>query len=508
MARILLAKARFNDGSSDLVMPLGIMYIASVLRESGHDVRIFDHGYREDGLARFRAALRDFQPAVVGLSALTSESMVMEQMAATARAACPEATVMVGGPHATAYPVRCALNPAIDYVVVGEGEVTAVELVNSLTKGGSPPAEIPGLFFRGDSDEVIDTGERATIEDVDSIPFPAWDLVDIDFYSRFSPMSDTGRRRHMLLFTSRGCPFKCIYCHEVQGKRFRSRSPENVLKEMELLRERHGVNDFEIIDDIFNFDRARMLDILARVRSLHPLPTLNFPNALRTDILDERQIIALKQSGTRSLCVAVETVTPRLQKFVKKHLRVGRVAENIDLAVKHGMFVRGFFMLGFPTETLSEARATVEFACGSNLHEALFFIVTPFAGTALHELYMDQLREKNREPTPLDEMNFLNGTGIHNLSEMTDSELFGLQREAFRRFYVSPRRLARLAMRHPRPWTLAERFSSGLGHMFSRRGASAAERPRLEPNDREANTPVVLKQPPVLTGMRVAAARA
>lgn len=447
MARVLLAKARFlNEGGMGAVAPLGILYIASVLREAGHQVRLFDAGelYNPEP---FREALRAFRPSVVGLSAITIEARVMEQMARVCREELPETPIIVGGPHATAYPARCALNPDIDFVVLGEGEITALDLVRALTQGGLDPKSVAGVAYCGNDGKAVFTPAREPIADVDSIPFPAWDLMDFDLQARTRSMSSLGSRRHMLLFTSRGCPFKCIYCHEVQGKKFRARSPENVVKEMHELKTRWGINDFEVVDDIFNFDRTRMLDILDRIVASKQDPALHFPNALRTDMLDEGQIKALRRAGTFFLCAAVETASPRLQKLTMKHLKVDKVEENIRIAVREGMYVRGFFMLGFPTETLSEARSTVDFALRSHLHEALFFIVTPFAGTALYELYQETMRERGLlQVDPQD-------TGYHNaqynLSAMSDADLFGLQRQAFRRFFLSPRRALRIAMRHP-----------------------------------------------------------
>jgi radical SAM superfamily enzyme YgiQ (UPF0313 family) len=447
MARVLLAKARFlNEGGMGAVAPLGILYIASVLREAGHDVRVFDAGELWDP-APFRETIQAFRPDVVGLSAITIEARVMEQMARVCRDEMPDVPIIVGGPHATAYPERCARHPDIDYVVLGEGELTALELVRALTRGGIHPHSVAGIAYRGDDGSVVFTAPREPILDVDSIPFPSWDLMDFDLQSRTRAMSSMGSRRHMLLFTSRGCPFKCIYCHEVQGKKFRARSPENVVREMHELKSRWGVNDFEVVDDIFNFDRRRMLDILDRIVASKLEPALHFPNALRTDMLDEGQIKALRRAGTFFLCAAVETASPRLQKVIKKHLKIDQVEENIRIAVREGMYVRGFFMLGFPTETLDEAHDTVRFALRSVLHEALFFIVTPFAGTALYELYQDALRERGMLELEPEDTGYHQGS--YNLSAMTDAELFGLQRRAFRQFFLDPRRAVRIAARHP-----------------------------------------------------------
>lgn len=447
MARILLAKARFlNEGGMGAVAPLGALYIASVLREAGHEVRLFDAGELWNPVP-FRQSLRAFRPDVVGLSAITIEARVMEHMARVSREELPETPVIVGGPHATAYPQRCARNPDIDYVVLGEGELTALELVRALTQGGLDPQHVAGIAYCGADGQVVFTEPREPISDVDSIPFPSWDLMDFDLQARTRAMSSVGARRHMLLFTSRGCPFKCIYCHEVQGKKFRARSPENVLKEMWELKTRWGINDFEIVDDIFNFDRRRMMDILDRVVASKLGPALHFPNALRTDMLDEGQIKALRRAGTFFLCAAVETASPRLQKLIKKHLKVEKVEENIRIAAREGMYVRGFFMLGFPTETLDEARSTVDLALRSDLHEALFFIVTPFAGTALYELYQETLGERGFLQQQPEDVGYHHAH--YNLSAMSDAELFGLQRRAFRRFFLNPKRALRIAARHP-----------------------------------------------------------
>src|SRR5947207_420686 len=128
MARVLLAKARFlNEGGMGAVAPLGVLYIASVLREAGHQVRVFDAGELWDPNP-FREALRTFRPAVIGISAITIEARVMEQMARVVREELPDVPIIVGGPHATAYPHRCASNPNIDFVALGEGEITALEL--------------------------------------------------------------------------------------------------------------------------------------------------------------------------------------------------------------------------------------------------------------------------------------------------------------------------------------------------------------------------------------------
>ncbi|MBI5478788.1 MAG: B12-binding domain-containing radical SAM protein [Deltaproteobacteria bacterium] len=456
MARILLAKARFTTFDQyTLVPPVGLMYLAAALRRAGHQVRIHDSGCQWRDQDRFRAALAAFRPDIVGLSAITVEAHVMEKLAATTRAALPGVPIVAGGPHATAYPEWCLRVPAIDYVVLGEGEQSLPALVEVLIRGGRPDA-LAGVASRGPAGEPSFGPPPEPICDLDALAFPAWDLIEIDLYAQHRSMAAMGHRRYMPLVTSRGCPYRCIYCHQVHGKQFRARSPMNVLAELEELHRCHGIRDFEVIDDIFNFDRPRMQEILERVAALKWRPTLHFPNALRADLLDEAQLRWLRKARTLYLSLAVDAATARLQHLIRRNLRLEVVRHNIQSAARHGMFVNGFFMLGFPTETAEEARATVEFAVRSPLHAALFSIVTPFAGTEVYEMAR-RLSGLRGIPRRFEEFTYSSGTA--NVSAMTDQQLYGIQREAYLRFYADPRRVLRILWTHPHRWQL---FPDGL----------------------------------------------
>jgi radical SAM superfamily enzyme YgiQ (UPF0313 family) len=435
---------------------MGLLYIASALREDGHEVGLFESGRAWEDADRFHLALQAFRPDVVGISALTQEAIAMRGMAGVSKAAFPDVPVVVGGPHATAYPLRCVRNPDIDFAVIGEGEITFPALVHALTRGGRDPRSIPGVASLDTGGNLAMGGPAETIGTLDELPWPAWDLLDLGFYQRNPSMAHVGRRPYMPMITSRGCPYRCIYCHQVHGKTFRARSPESVMAEAEEVYRRFGIREFEIHDDTFNLNRPRMEAILDGFTALSPRATFHFPNGLRTDLLVESDFPRLRNAGAQFIAVAVEAATPRIQTLIRKNLDLDRVFSNIEHANRAGLYVSGFFMLGFPTEKYTEARATVDFALRSRLHEAMFFVVTPFEGTPLHEMVRERL-EAEGHAVPDEDMDYFRGRC--NVSAMTDRELFGLQRSAYRRFYANPVRVARVLARHPRPRQL---FSYGM----------------------------------------------
>lgn len=469
MAKVLLAKARFTTtDQQSFTPPMGLLYLASALRSAGHEPILYDAKTDWDSLSNWVEIISRTRPDVIGLSAITFEAKVLESMLILARKTAPGTPIVVGGAHATGYPESCARHPAVNYVVVGEGEDTIVELVDALTRGGAP-AEVPGVVSLDQSGKVVFAPPRKAPTDLDSMPLPAWDLLDLDFYARNKSMDTMGLRPYMTLVTSRGCPYRCTYCHRVHGKIFRPRSPDNILKEIEILQNRYGIYDYQIIDDNFNLNSPRMEEILDGIIAMNRVHSkkvvLNFPNGVRTDLLTPVQIQKLAFAGTQYMAIAVETASERLQRAIMKNLDLERVRENIHLAVSAGIFANGFFMLGFPSETLDEARMTVDFAVKSRLYQALFFVVIPYQGTAMYDMCTDILAERGitLDPNDLDYFK-----GKVNVSEMTDDELYGLQRRAYKRFYINPARVMRILLHHPRPLSLMRYFAAAAVKMLPR----------------------------------------
>jgi hypothetical protein len=220
----------------------------------------------------------------------------------------------------------------------------------------------------------------------------------------------------------------------------RYRSPQSVLDEMGFLIEAHGVREFHVVDDIFNADKKRAIAIFDGIVRRGWDVDLAFPNGLRADIMTEEFVAAARAAGAYSGALAVETATPRLQKLVQKHNRLERVFETIALSARHDVIVATFNMLGFPTETEAEMRATIDFNLRSDAHAAYFFKVTPFQGTGL----WDQVVAAGAVPPEDMVQGYSNyRDGRDRLCEVPPARIEQLILDCYRRFYFDPARLAR-----------------------------------------------------------------
>jgi anaerobic magnesium-protoporphyrin IX monomethyl ester cyclase len=432
------------------MQPMGVMYIGAALKKAGHEPKIHDCALDYKDLHILRRTITDWKPDFIGISIIISELEQTKRIMGIIREILPDVPVTFGGPWPSANFEESIKTFGADYVVIGEGEQAFPELIEAINKGLSAES-IPGIATRVNGNLKINQGRYLAEDELNALPFPAWELLDNKLYAKMDSMSVVGRRPYMSIVTSRGCPFKCIYCHQTMGKVFRKRSVESVLAEMEELRFKHGFKEFEIIDDCFNLDRERMRTILSCIRDRMGDVKLHFPNGIRSDILEIEDMILLKQAGTVSISFAIETASPRLQKMIRKNLDIEKASQVINAAVKADIYASGFFMIGFPTESYEEASATVEFAVHSPLHRATFAYTIPFAETELAGMVADILKNKAID---VHNMNYF--TSRINISAMSDHDLQKIFRCAYIRFYQNPKRLLMLVIHHPRilslPW--------------------------------------------------------
>ncbi len=423
------------------VPALGILYIAAVLRQNRRNcVQVVDARGERLSDPQIARRIRDFSPDIVGITGLSIEAPFIHRIAGLARENAPGAKVILGGPHANAYRDSVTSDTNIDFAVYGEGEETIVRLLDAIS-GNADVSEIPGIAFRKGERNIVNA-PVTPLSSIDSLPMPAYDLIDMSRYFRGAhkhsqnPVSLS--QRIIPVVSSRGCPYGCIYCHAIFGRKVRLRSVESVIGEIEFLMANYAPDEIEFADDIFNFDLARAKAICDEILRRKIKIRLSFPNGLRADRMDEELIVKLKQAGAYLIYYAVETASPELQKEAHRNLDLEKTRQVIEMTARLGIITGGYFILGFPGETIGQMRKTVDFALSSKLHLASFFYLTCFPNTDLaRKMGHDAaLQENYHHP------DYLRLT--HNFSAVPDREYRKIVLCAYRKFYLRVSQVRRI----------------------------------------------------------------
>ena len=386
-------------------LPLGLAYVASFLEAHGHEVEVLDalgSGWRrrervEGGLVRvgvgeeeMRRRMEGFEIVGVGcsFSPLVGETLRVVGMAREAGA-----KVVVGRLHASLRPEEVVEGGA-DFVVVGEGEETMLELVEAVEKGGSP-ARVRGLVFKRGG-KTVGTPPRPLLRDLDALPFPARHLFPLEEYFRIrSHAAATRGRRVTGVVTSRGCPRRCIFCSvQAMWGGWRARSPANVVDEVEELVEGWGVDEVHFEDDNLTLDRERMRGICREMVRRGVEVDWATPNGVEVGTLTEDLLEEMRRSGCYSLSFGLEHGDPLFRRRIGKDFSPSHVRRIVRRAKELGIWTHAFFIVGWPWETEESLERTLRFAEEVGVDFATFFVAVPFPGTPLERLWEELGLEK------------------------------------------------------------------------------------------------------------------
>jgi anaerobic magnesium-protoporphyrin IX monomethyl ester cyclase len=396
-------------GKPDVFQPLEIAYVAALL-ERQHKVRIIDaptegrKNLKQIDETKYRVGLqnneiadriRRWPPDVVGITIpFSGWSKPAFEVASTVKSIDEDIVTVLNGQHPSARPVDCLTHPNIDFVVIGEPEHTMFELVDALEQGNIRGLKkIRGIAFIKNKKKVI-TPPRPVIQNLDSLPFPARHLLPMDTYfaaARENPLRGVIHKPWGTMITSRGCPYDCVFCsiHTVMGKKWRGRSPENVVDEIEQLVQTYHIEQIDFNDDNMTLDKKRMETICDLIVKRGLDIEWYTPNGVRADTLDENLLKKMKESGCKKLRIAPESGVQRVvNQIIKKNLDLKEVEKAVALCKKLGIKVGCFFVIGLIGETKDDIKESINYAyklrqLGAEIFH--FSIATPVYGTELYE---------------------------------------------------------------------------------------------------------------------------
>lgn len=413
--KILLIGPQVPRGVSnkDFVFPLALLYLASALRFNGDEVSIFDlntirrdsNNYEKQILQR----VSEFKPAIVGISCLFSGQFPdVRNYAEIIKKYFPGISIVIGGMHPTIYAKSILEHCSyIDFIVLGEGEITIVEMVNAFKRDRNF-SQIDGFAYRR-NDIVILNKKTKFVPDLDRLPLPAYDLINHEAYKLdtanwFNPKG-LSFNNYVPIISSRSCPRHCNFCSMfmVMGPRWRNRSPQNVVMEMQILYEYYGQRYFAFMDDNLTLNRKHVLEICRLIKSRGLIVNIDTPNGLAINSIDEEVLDALVEAGLIRTSIAIESGSEFIRnKVMKKRLSNEKIYEVIRLTKKYkDLYVRAFFIIGMPEETRETLFETEQMIKDIDVDGPHVIPLVPFPGTpvfaqALRDnLFVEEIDMKN-----------------------------------------------------------------------------------------------------------------
>ncbi len=442
-----------------VVFPLGLAYIAATLEKSGYDVEVLDsvvegqeNDIVRDDMIHFgldwpviHERIKKSRPDVVGIGCLfSSQSDNAYKVAEIVKKVSPNILVLTGGAHPSSVPKDVLLNDNIDFAILGEGEKTLINLLKVIEENQENEEksdeekdknfkQIKGLAFKDNENNISINNEREYIENIDEISLPARHLFPMDLYlnTNMSHGTDLMRKPLASMITSRGCPYNCVYCsvHTVWGRKYRPRSPKNVVDEIEHLVNKYGVKEIHFEDDNLTLKRDRTIEICKEIIKRKINIKWTTPNGVAIWTLDREVLTWMKKAGCYKLCFGIESGDTETQKFIRKSVPFKKCKNIIREANRLGIWTHGFFIIGFPFEDMNAINNTLRYAIRSDLDIASFFLATPYPKTDLYTI-MDQ----NGMVKDLTWNTLRVSSASINTKYFTRSELTQLQKTLFQKF--------------------------------------------------------------------------
>jgi anaerobic magnesium-protoporphyrin IX monomethyl ester cyclase len=431
--KVCLIYPKIREWNPNIWVPLGITYIAAVLEKDGHFLSIIDLNVEKASLDEIRKRIRNFD--IIGITGMITEYQKVIDLINMARETSPFFKIILGGPLATTMPKELLELTQADFIVVGEGEKTTPILLKAIEQGTNL-SKVKGIAFKQNG-EVVLTPPASKITDIDSIPFPARHLLDINKYIKnhfetfgykiegFSEIRSTN------LISSRGCPYNCTFCFKgMWGSKWRGRSAKNIVDEMEFLHDKYRINGFFFNDDTFVFDRKRVFDFakLLKERNLEVIWDCNG----RVNLMQKDLLSAMYDAGCRGVAYGIESGNQQILKSLNKGITLEQVRQVVKWTKEAKLKTAGYFMIGMLNDSKETIRDTIAFAEELNLDFYGFSVTTPFPGTKLYDEAMEKGLVSIKRNTAIKEWDF--DVNVNLTKDCSDEDILRFKSEIFKEF--------------------------------------------------------------------------
>lgn len=405
-----------------LYVPIGVAYLAAVVEKAGHDLSVIDCpalGMDKDEL---KCKLEAFKPDLIGVTSMTPTIQSALQSTRVAKEACPEATVVIGGPHAT-FMDKQILNdePSVDVVARGEGEETLLELAQTGTEYENLQ-DVLGITFRKGK-ETVQTPARPVIRNLDDLPYPAYNHFALEKYLLYGKL-------FLPVITSRGCPFQCAFCttSRILGKEYRARSPKNIVDELEHIKSTYHADAFTFYDDTLTLDKGRLFKICDEIKARR----INIPwdCQTRVDQVSFEILTKMKETGCQQVFFGVESGCQTILDAVNKRTTVVQNEKAVKMAKDAGLFVSISIIVGYPDETPDMLKQTLEFIRRAEPDDVYLCIATPYPGTELRRVVEEKRWKMSSDWSKYDTV-----TPVFENPNLSDEDVHKLRSDFYDGFY-------------------------------------------------------------------------
>jgi radical SAM superfamily enzyme YgiQ (UPF0313 family) len=422
--KVLLVVPKYGDTNKvnyNYPFPLGLGYIFSVIKKAGHDVQCLNLNHLQGEIEELmEKAINENNYDVICTGHMAIGYHIIKNIIDAVRKKNYPGKIILGGPIITSEPeiIFQDLNP--DYGVLGEGEITIVELLDSLEKN-KDLKEVKGIIYKNKEGEAVITEKRPVIEDLDSLPFP--DLESFGYKdwledkctndSFDSNLLDNPRTYQILC--SRSCPYQCTFCYHPLGSKYRTRSLDNVMKEIEEAIEKYQINNIYFFDDLFSIDRKRLNDFCEKIKKIIDKTPwkITWTCQLSVNAIDKELLQRLKDSGCEIACFGFESVSKEVLKSMRKPVTPEQIDNAIKLCLNIKLAIQGGFIFGDIAETMETARETLEYWKKECMGQAGVGFIQPYPNS---EIYLNCVKRGIIK----DKLEFIKNLGDEKILNMTE----------------------------------------------------------------------------------------